>query len=389
MACPLVSVRLLESNTSANLIVHGQGVFLFATTQECSFTVSNKDNTAGLEVHLLRDSVEVSYRNTSLKLLDPTNSSGLTTINGAYYWFSLDSHNQRLYVGVGEPRLETVIYRYSFPTNNAKSFIESLTTISIPNTITPMKLLRDPVTVKTPLIVKDMNDLTMDDIANNLYLAKSYLSDNAQKLYHCISGKNFLLNDVNFPDFSNAIEYSIATPGLWCNTKLKEKSTEFNKDKPNPTETYLRITLGQNNGESPGISYVMEIWPVGHYSPIHSHSQANAVIRVLHGKIHVSLYPFLCAEKDGVDPFANHEFVKDTITWISPTLNQTHQLKNLSSSTETCITIQCYMYDDDDVAHYDYFDYIDDNGKKEQYEPDSDMDFVVFKELMKQEWNTR
>jgi len=99
----------------------------------------------------------------------------------------------------------------------------------------------------------------------------------------------------------------------------------------------------------------------------------------------VSQYPFLCTT--GVQPFAVANFLKDDITWISPTLNQTHQLRNLEKPT--CITIQCYMYENDDVAHYDYFDYIDGNGQRKQYEPDSDMDFVQFKELMKQEWSNR
>ena len=36
-----------------------------------------------------------------------------------------------------------------------------------------------------------------------------------------------------------------------------------------------------------------------------------------------------------------------------------------------------------------YFDYIDDDGKKEQYDPDMDMDFIEFKEQMRMEWNAR
>lgn len=206
-------------------------------------------------------------------------------------------------------------------------------------------------------------------------------------MYDCISGKKFVLNDKDFPDFSDAIEYSIATKGLWCNTTLANKSKEFNKDKPNLLETYLRITLGSNNGESPGIPYVMEIWPPAHYSPIHNHANANAIIRVLHGSIHVKLFAFLCEEKDGINPFAEADFKKDDITWISPTLNQTHQLVNIGKPT--CITIQCYMYDETNKSHYDYFDYIDGDGNKQQYEPDSDMDFVEFRELMKKEWSKR
>jgi hypothetical protein len=228
----------------------------------------------------------------------------------------------------------------------------------------------------------------MDDVASNTYLPHSSLSLVAQKLYNCVSGDKFILNTDDFPDFSEAIEYSIITPGPWCNTRLKEKENEFGKD-PNPLETYLRITLGQNNGESPGIPYVMEIWPVRHYSPIHNHSGANAIIRVLHGSINVSLFPFLCDDTETIKPFAIKDFYKDDVTWLSPNFNQIHQLKNLDTNKETCITIQCYLYDDNDKIHYDYFDYLGENNAKEQYEPDSDMDFVKFEELMKKEWNEK
>jgi hypothetical protein len=95
----------------------------------------------------------------------------------------------------------------------------------------------------------------------------------------------------------------------------------------------------------------------------------------------------LSEEKESVEPFAITNFDKDDITWISPTLNQIHQLKNLEENTDTCITIQCYMYDNEDNSHYDYFDYRNKDGIKEPYEPDSDMDFISFKELIRKEWN--
>lgn len=53
----------------------------------------------------------------------------------------------------------------------------------------------------------------------------------------------------------------------------------------------------------------------------------------LHGAIHVKLFAFLCEEKDGIKPFAEADFKKDEITWISPTLNQTHQLVNNGKPT--------------------------------------------------------
>ena len=107
------------------------------------------------------------------------------------------------------------------------------------------------------------------------------------------------------------------------------------------------------------------------------------MIRVLHGSINVSLFPFLSG--DVLEPFGKADFKKDDITWISPSLNQIHQLKNIDTAT-TCITIQCYMYKANNTTHYDYFDYLDADGKTQQYEPDSDMDFVAFKKQMRKEW---
>ena len=372
-----------------NLIVHGQGIFVFDIkdiTKKCVFKIHNSDKTNGLKIILTPTSVEVIKKPENQPLID-IKSKGLLNKKDVYYWISIDSQNRQLYAGIGEARMENVIYRHQFEmTEENKKFLENLSHITISNksAINPIRLIRDPVTMNVPMRIKNTDDLTMTDIASNSYLPTAYLSPTSKKLYDCIAGKNFQLNKES-ADFANAIEYSIATPGLWCYEKLKAKSREFNPDKPNELETYLRITLGQNNGESPGIPYVMEIWPPHHYSPIHNHGGSSAVIRVLHGKINVSLYPFLC-EDEGIKPFGEEVFNTEEITWISPTLNQVHKLENKDDKT-TCITIQCYMYENEDVKHYDYFDYLDVDGNKQQYEPDSDMDFITFKQTIMEEWS--
>lgn len=374
--------------------IKGQITIIFTCidiTEDCVLYLYDKLHEKGLKIVISTKNVEIYNINTNEKYIDDNCKSGLLNISGIYYWLSIDAQNQTIRLGVGEPRLETCIYNYKQDKHDKqykqyKSFLESIVYISINDRIKVIKKLRDPITDNIALLVKNTNDITMNDIAKGTYMPKANLSLICQKLYDCISGEKFVLDDDDFPDFSKAIEYSIATPGMWCNKTLENKSREFNKDKPNILETYLRITLGSNNGESPGIPYVMEIWPIGHYSPIHNHANGNAVIRVLHGNIHVKLFAFLCTDKDGLLPFAEKDFYKDDITWISPTLNQTHQLVNLDTNKSTCITIQCYMYDENNNTHYDYFDYIDDNGNKQQYEPDSDMDFVSFKELIKNEW---
>jgi len=138
-----------------------------------------------------------------------------------FYWISIDSQNQVIMGGGGEARLETSKFKNSFPYvipteyEKNKKFLESITSIDEKVNINSLKLLKDPIVNRVPLIVKKTNDLAMNDIANYTYLPHSFLTPINQKLYECISGKNFILNDKDFPCFSKAIEYSIASKTGW------------------------------------------------------------------------------------------------------------------------------------------------------------------------------
>ena len=362
---------------TVKLMIAGQGTVLFDASEPCTLRFTDTSG-SGITVEFSETDVQAHLFPSLEPLIDPANKQGLSKQKGAYYWVSIDAHNQRIQAGVGEARFGTGIY--SVQLENQKAFLESLTAVK-PRGAQIRSLLRDPITGSVPLTIKPTDELTMDDIAAGAYMPVANLSLTSQKLYNCISGKKFSLTTLDFPDFVKAIERSIATPGCWCYERLKAKANEFGK--PNPEETYLRITLGENNGESPGVPYVMEIWPPGHYSPIHNHGGSSAVIRVLNGAINVSLFPFLGA----ANAFAQASFKKEDVTWISPGLNQVHQLKNIGY--ETCITIQCYMYETSDTKHYDYFDYLDMDYKVQKFEPDSDMDFLTFKETIRAEWAQR
>ncbi len=52
-----------------------------------------------------------------------------------------------------------------------------------------------------------------------------------------------------------------------------------------PKQCYIRVSVGLPSGCSPGIPYVMEIWPPGHFSPIHNHGNSFGIVRMLHGSI--------------------------------------------------------------------------------------------------------
>lgn len=325
-------------------------------------------------------------------------ASGVMRGNYAFYWISLDffpcdsdARYEEVCIrfGRGEARLETEVFQYrKFVLKN--SAFRQLSQVSVSEWVQPMRVLRDPVVDTVPLMVKNTDSLTMEDVAANKAMPKAALSTVGQKLYDIVAGGIFVLDTPDFPNFSDAIKRSIESGNGWCYQMLKKKATEFGS---NPNEVYLRITLGKAGGESPGIPFVMEIWPPQCFSPIHQHAGANAIIRVLSGEIGVSLFPFLdtgtaLSNQVEVTPFAKASFTKDQITWISPLLNQTHQLRNNAAKGGLpCITIQCYMYDETDTGHYPFFDYVDDDGTVHQFTPNSDMDFLEFKEIMQKEWN--
>ena len=110
--------KMLKPNSSScSLIVKGQGVFLFRTTDNtapCIFYVYNTDMSDGYRVELTLDGVSVSRISDGTPYVDAKNNMGLIDTNGAYYWFSLDSQNQTLRLGIGEERVETIVYQFTF-----------------------------------------------------------------------------------------------------------------------------------------------------------------------------------------------------------------------------------------------------------------------------------
>ena len=175
-----------------DLLIKGQGVFIFNNNNNindnCYFNLHNKDKTDGLKIKFTKNYVKVQKISTEEYFIDENNNKGLINSKGAYYWFSIDSQNQKLYAGIGEVRLETVIYKYNL-THDDKLFLESIVSIQIlekSKSLKQMKLLRDPFMSTIPLIIKNTNELTMNDIASGLYLPSANLSTISQKLFNCI-----------------------------------------------------------------------------------------------------------------------------------------------------------------------------------------------------------
>lgn len=371
------------------LPVPGQGTIGFAA-EKTAFRVTIKSGLAGApafrwDVDSQGARLSEYSGETWHELASAGPQAALDPEDDCIYWFSVDCRNRALIYGKGEMRLGTAVAKWPIPRKPDVGTDRYAWTASIDGMEIDAEMKgevdvwRDPVAVEPPMWVVGHDEIAMDDIAAGLVTVAANLTPRCQQLYDAVAGARFQLDTPDFREFSAAIKASIANPAGWCFQTLKNKADEFGSDQPDAT--YLRITLGINQGESPGIPYVMEIWPSGHYSPIHDHGGADAVIKVLHGQIKVMLYPMLSLHHQV--PFAEKRFDKGDVTWISARLNQVHKLQN--DHEDPCITIQCYMYDETDLTHWPYFDYLEDKDIG-RFDPNSDATFEWFKAKMKAEW---
>ncbi|ATQ43468.1 hypothetical protein CSW64_14140 [Caulobacter mirabilis] len=303
------------------------------------------------------------------------------------YWLSLDTNNRVLKYGKGEMLNRLVLFTYRFPPKpepplaDPFAYLAGLKCIALSGvetaSVADHALSSLPVTLDPPPQIIATDQITLEDIAENLFSVAADLPQACQALYANVAGPSVTLRPKDFPEFPEAINYSINTPGGLCYRKLDEKPKQFG---------YLRITMDPNLGDSPGSPYVLEIWPAQHGSPIHDHGDACAVIKVLEGTIRVKWFPGLSPDIEV--PFGQVDLTEGDVTFLTPRAYQIHQLFNPDDRKRMTATIQCYRYPADDTVHYEYFDYVED-GVIKQFTPDSDWEYLEFKALIRKEWDAR
>ena len=235
-----------------------------------------------------------------------------------------------------------------------------------------------PLTYNWSPFVLDSSKATLPELANNRFVLSASLPDTCQELYANIASPDVALDwPHSIPRLSDAINYSINTEGKILYEKLKKKGQDHGM-------SYLRVTLGPNRGSSPGVPYVLEIWPANSKSPIHNHGNAYAVIKVLHGEIKVTIYNKTWNSEDKQQELTSFTAKQGDVTWISPNWFQTHKLTN-ESSNMYCATIQCYKYGCEEELMWPYFDYLDGKTVKE-FLPDSDFDYTELREDLLEEY---
>ena len=235
-----------------------------------------------------------------------------------------------------------------------------------------------PLTYNWSPFVLDSSKATLPELANNRYVPSASLPQTCQELYANIASLDVALDwPYSIPRLSDAINYSINTEGKILYEKLKKKQDQGMSE-------YLRVTLGPKRGSSPGVPYVLEIWPVNSKSGIHNHGNAYGVIKIIHGEIKVTIYNKTWNSEDKQQVLRSFTAKQGDVTWISPNWFQTHKLTN-ESSNMYCATIQCYKYGCEEELMWPYFDYLDGKTVKE-FLPDSDFDYKKLREDLLEEY---
>lgn len=242
---------------------------------------------------------------------------------------------------------------------------------------------RNPLVSNWSPLVLDSSKLNMFLLDGNDYTFSASLPSYCLELYSNVTAPNVDLDwaptasGKDKYQLSDAIRHSLKK-GLLCE-KLKSKVDQFGSLE----ETYLRVTLGVNRGSSPGIPYVLEIWPKDHGSPIHNHGNSYAVIKVVHGGLTIKVFN-KHADNDETPELMKFDVRKGDVTWISPNWFQTHKLWNYTD--DYCATIQCYQYGSNDKTDWPFFDYVSDTSEICEFRPDTDYTFHEMRKLVMKEF---
>ena len=247
----------------------------------------------------------------------------------------------------------------------------------------PFQFKNRPLAGNLPPLVKDSSTVTLFDLDRGEYTFSDDLPTACQELYNILKGCDLEYPEDPIIKLSDAMRYSIETKGKFLNDIIEHKKGEFGSD----DQVYIRVTLGPDTLTGPGIPFVLEIWPRGKRSPIHDHGGSCAVIKVLFGRIQISIYNKATNPACPMNPSLTFDAKHGDFTWIDENWYQSHELRN--TTNDFCATIQSYRYRDDDDIQWPGFDYIgkqDSCADQEIFYPNSDTTFITMRKKVLKEY---
>lgn len=163
------------------------------------------------------------------------------------------------------------------------------------------------------------------------------------------------VNSINLSQSQiDAINYSLDNEKCTLGDILKRKGSFSNNTK----SSYLRVPFQGETKNSVGQDVVLEIWPKGHFSPVHNHGDSLAIIKILQGTISSEWYnPIVNNSHEKPQRIKTSDVNKGDITWMLPHIYQTHKLINNRNDT-AAITVQAYAYPEDATELLDHFYYV-------------------------------
>lgn len=219
------------------------------------------------------------------------------------------------------------------------------------------------------------NKLAIEDLDKNIVTSYN-LPIEGLVLYETI--KNIEIEQ----DVLDGIDFSIENEGCSLNTKLKNKAmVSFGSN--DKRTSYIRIPFGVNYGNQPGQPFVLEIWPKGHFSPVHNHGNTVAIIKILSGTLVSEWYnPLAEVFNETPKPVKTGYLVPGDITWMTSNYYQTHKLLNLNS-TRSAVSVQAYAYSSSEIEFHESFNYVLQNdGALHRFYPTADYSFEELKKIV-------
>lgn len=101
--------------------------------------------------------------------------------------------------------------------------------------------------------------------------------------------------------------------------------------------TYIRVDCFGKSVQSPCL---LEIWPGGHYSPIHEHAGSTGLVKGVFGRVDIMLYESLSARPKEV---ALVSMTADRCSWMSPEHFQAHKVFCPMAEHDFAATFHIYI----------------------------------------------
>lgn len=149
------------------------------------------------------------------------------------YWLSLDTNNGRVRYGKGETLRVLMLFEYSWNqggdrTDSPVPFSGSLDRVHVMHAnVRAVEIVPIPVNLDPAPRIVPADLMTLEKLSLNTATVVQDLPPACQRLYANVAGAGINMTPEDFPEFPQAIQHSIVTPGCICYEQLKQKDPIF------------------------------------------------------------------------------------------------------------------------------------------------------------------